>query len=105
MLCKVRRTKKDQVLFSDNDGFGFCEQCGTCANAYAAHRINFERGFGSPPRVELLAKSYLKSVETLSKQNPFLAISYTSAFGQWGNNQAWRESWRNVAILTNGSGR
>ncbi len=99
MMCKGQRTKQDQTRFSDGNGFGFCDKCGTCADAFAVHRANFERGIGSPPQVEQLAKTYLKAIETVTRGNPFLALPYTTAFSQWGNNKAWQEAWQNIAVL------
>ncbi len=101
MLCKARRTKQDQALFSDGNGFGFCDKCGTCANAFAVYRDDFQRGIRTTPQVEQQGKLYAKSVESLANQNPLFGPTY-QIFFQWGNEKSWQESWRNLATLTAG---
>ncbi|OWK38389.1 hypothetical protein FRUB_07509 [Fimbriiglobus ruber] len=100
MLCQKQRTLVEAGLFSDSDGFGFCTDCGTCANAFALHRANFERGLGSPEKVEQLAKSYGRALEALGNQNPLFVAAYGAGFLEWGNDRAWREAWHNIAVLT-----
>jgi hypothetical protein len=100
MLCGVQRSNQDKAHFSDGDGFGFCGDCGSCANAYRVCSANFQQGFGSDPKVELMAKSYMTAVS-----NRYAL--YSVAFAMWGNEEKWRECWRNFAVLTAGpqSGR
>jgi hypothetical protein len=93
MFCRKQRTRQEANQYSDSEGFGFCADCGSCANAFAVHRRNFNQGFGSDPRTEQLAKVYLDSI---AKRYPL----HTAAFSQWGNNQAWREAFHNFAVLT-----
>jgi hypothetical protein len=100
MLCRMQRTQQEADRFSDSDGFGFCADCGTCANAFAGHRANAERGLGSPPNVQQLARAYLRAIEAVGNQNPLFGVTFVAGFSEWGNDRAWREAWHNTAVLT-----
>jgi hypothetical protein len=88
VFCRTTRTRDDVRQFSDSDGFGFCSDCGECANAFASKRAG-----ASDPQTERLAKLYLDSV---GNRYPL----QVTTFMQWGNNTAWREAWHNMAVLT-----
>jgi hypothetical protein len=100
MLCQKQRTNQEGIQFSDADGFGFCANCGICANAFRLHSLNFQQGFGSNPQVDAMAKEYITAI---GDRYPL----YLAAFAHWGNAAQWSEAWRNYAVLTAGpnSGR
>lgn len=98
MLCGQHRSANEQRIYSDRNGFGFCEECGMHADAFHLNFTESQRGRGVSPEIQRKSQVY---VETVTNRFPF----YWVAFLAWRQEQQWETLWHSYQRLTAGPSR